>query len=215
MADLLLPDSVLVLAFRGSDGKRLVRSAELDLAVAGAQLGELVLAGALDVTDDRVRVRRSAAPADPELGRALDAVAAGPDGRPPGWWVRRLRSARTRDRLLDRLVSRGVLVAESRRLLGIIPVRRYRPGDPAVRPALLERLRSLAPEQPAPPRDAALAALLRACRLDRTLLDGDERDRLTAVAEGSWGPPALRAVVAAAGTAVSRNRSAAHSASPG
>lgn len=204
-----------MLAFRGSDGKRLVRSAELDLAVAGALLGELVLAGALDVTDDHVRIVRSAAPADPELGLVLDAVAAGPDARRPGWWVRRLRSARTRDRLLDRLVSRGVLVAQSRRVLGIVPVRRYPPGDPAVRRVLVERLRSLRPDPSAPPRDAALAALLRACRLDRKLVDGDDRDRLRAVADGSWGPPALWAVVAATATAVTRNRSAAHSASPG
>lgn len=208
---------LLVLAHRPDDGRRLGRAAELDLGLAGALIGELVLDGVLTVTDGRLRAP-GPAPADAELADVTRAVADGSPA-PPRRWVRRLAGGGRRRRLLQRLVAAGRLRSVRHRTWGVFPSTRYPATDPAPRAAVLARLVAVARGGPASPRDALLAALIRGGPVEREVVTaaggGDARDRLRAAADLDGGPAGLRDVAHATAAAIESNRRAARSASPG
>jgi hypothetical protein len=214
MPDLTIADQVVLLAY-SPDGRPRIRRREIDLAVSGALLAQLVADGAADLADGRLTVAAGGAPADDELARVLRAIAAKDRAHAPRWWVRHLASAQTRQRLLDRLVTAGVLARVRKRVLGVFPVARFPVRDPAARDAAVARLRTVAAGAETDPRDTALATLAHAARLDRDAVDKAGRERLAALVADDWDPPAVFAVASAGADAVVANRRAAQSGSPG
>jgi hypothetical protein len=214
MADLTIAEQIVLLAY-GPDGRQRTRRREIDLAVAGALLAQLVADGGADVVDGRLTVAGRSTPAGAELDRAARAIADKDGAHAPRWWVRRLASAGSRQRLLDRLVAAGVLEKVTKRILGLFPVDRYPQRGATARDAAVGRLRAVAAGSGTDPRDKALAALAHAARLDRDVVDKPGRSRLAALVADDWDPPALFAVASAGADAVVANRRAAQSASSG
>jgi hypothetical protein len=133
----------------------------------------------------------------PRLSDARDVVAARP--RRPKALVSRLRKG-TRHRLLDDLVSSGVLSDERYRWLGFIPRHRYLVVDTEARDEVLGRLRAAVLDGQRPsPRTAALASMISAAKLERRVFpDADRRQvrrRLREITGGDWAAKAVRDAV--------------------
>jgi Golgi phosphoprotein 3 GPP34 len=124
---------------------------------------ELVLAGRLDQQDGRLVAPGTEATGDELLDFVLAEIRGQQRPRKLKWWVNRLGSggwgdAPVRRRLIDKLTRDGVLERAEERVLGLVPVTRHPPRDPALpdreRAAVREVL--VAGREP----DAALAALI-------------------------------------------------------
>lgn len=179
--------------------------------LAGGVLVELALAEDVTIDDRttwggrRVRVTGTEPPADPLLRTTWDRLA----DRPVD--VHQLiaeTGPRLRAPVLDRLVERGDLVRERRRLLGVLPSTALRLGGTGRREAVLAPVRAALVDGTAPDtRTAALAGLLSASgslpQLHREIpWSGAVHDRGKELERGAWGSEAaaeaVRRTVAAA-----------------
>ena len=194
---MLIAEELLLVA-SAPDGTGLGRSMELDCALGGALLIELVLDGHAEL-DGKVIRARAAPPAQRRLVEARDIVAA--RARRPKALVTRLRRG-VRQRLLADLVGSGVLADEPYRWLGLIPLHRYPVIDARSRDEVLDRLRAAVLDGQRPSqRTAALAGMISAAKLEKRVFpDGNRREvrrRLREIAEGDWAAKAVRDAIAA------------------
>jgi hypothetical protein len=148
----------------------------LSYGLAGPVVTELLLQGAVRVTE-RGRLVAGHPTGDELLDDVLLGIRASRP-RPVTSWVRALagRSVDLHQRLARRLVHAGVLRQERRRLLGVLPVRRYVVADETVVEELRGRLRAgLLGQGALDPRTASLVGLVGACGLVDGLIDRDQR----------------------------------------
>ena len=166
---MLLAEDLLLLLTDDETGKLVVSGSEADVALGGAQLIELTLAGRVDLTGEgegrkgRLVVRDTTPLADPLLGEALDLVAS-KEGKKPDAVVGPL-GRKLRDRLYARLAEQGVLRSERGKVLGIFPTQKWPAAEAAHERHLraeLEQalLTGLLPQE----RVAVLVSLLHALR---------------------------------------------------
>ncbi len=198
-AALTLPDELVLIAY-DDGGKR--AGGQLDLAVAGAVLVELALAQRVNTDHKHLTVVDAAPTGDALLDQAL-ARMAGDRPRSAKDWVTRLQKG-TREQVLDRLVTAGLLRRQTNRVLGIFPVTRFPDAAPgsSLSPEheLRRRLEAvvLHGQQPTD-RTAALIALLHAGGLRAAAFpDAPRRQterRMKEVSEGSWAGEAVRKAV--------------------
>jgi hypothetical protein len=210
---LALADSLFLIGWGDSSrGPRLHRQA-LGVGLAGALLGELVLAGLLDIdTDGMLEVRRGTAP-DPVTGEALAAMLGHPQHATLDVWLEVLAQTSV-DLVGGRLTVAGLLTRRARRLVRGTRIEfeatdRVTAAWPGVR--LAEHL-TRGPQPPGrpgllelPEPDRLLVGLVHACGLlPHVLWDprtaGPGRDRAAATVAGL--PPGPRALVAGVGAAV-------------
>jgi hypothetical protein len=204
-----LAEDLLLLVLDDESGRPALDSSTLPIALGGAVLLELALAGRVDVERDagmlkreRVVVRDPAPLGDPVLDGALATVAA--RERSPKDLVGRLGKG-LRATLLHRLAERGVLRREKGRILGVIPHERWPAEDSRHEDAVRRRLHDVLVVGTTPDeRTAAVVALLSAVdRAHKVLpgLDGRTRRAVRArakqVAEGAWAAGAVRGAVEA------------------
>lgn len=207
----ILAEDLLVLLL--DDERGTVAGQHSDLALGGAVLADLALAGAVTVPEKtrvwrtaRVHAVPGAQVDDPVLREALSLVAAKP--RSAEDLVRRIGKG-LRPRLAERLTDQGVLQRVHERVWGVVPRTRW----PALDTSHEERLRraltatlvaGAEPDQ----RTAALVALLAA--VDRAhksvehdgLTNREVKRRAKEVAEGDWAAKAVRDAVRAATAAM-------------
>ena len=221
---MLLAEDLLLLLTDDETGKLSASGAEVDVALGGAVLVELTLAGRVDVAgphervrEGRLMVRNPTPTGDGLLDEAL-ALVAQKEGKKPQSVVTRL-GKRTRVRLYERLVEGGVLRAENERVLGLFPRHRWPSTDAAhessVREGLATALRVGATTEA---RTGALISLLLALNVVHKTVDpasvGLTKQEVNAnakrIAEGDWAAKAVRwaidsmnaAVIAAVSSAV-------------
>lgn len=204
MNTLTLAEELLLLAYEEESGRRMADGTSLGVGVAGSLLADLALAERVDLDGERVTVLDRAPVGDPDLDDALGRMAAEPKPRKPEWWIERLGKQKKggkalSQRLLDRLVERGVLRAAPHRVLGLFPTTRYAELDPSaereIRSRLYDALNGAAPT----PRTAALVALMDACDLARKVFpDLDKKllkRRAKEITDGEWAGAATRKVI--------------------
>ena len=210
----LLAEDLLLLVLDDETGAQTLDGTRTDLALGGALLLELALAGRVALTRDgpwwareQVGVTDPAPLGDALLDEALVTVAEKPRGSQE--LVGRLGKG-VRARLLERLQARGVLERRSDTVLGLFPRTRWPTADSRHEEQVRARLRDvllvgLAPDQ----RTGALTALLVAVDKAHAVLPGLSREerravkvRARAVAEGAWAAEAVSAAVAAMQAAV-------------
>ncbi|MBP0445209.1 GPP34 family phosphoprotein [Roseomonas sp. SSH11] len=187
---LTMPEEVVLLTLDDETGRPLgVPDQAVSLALVGAVLMELALAGRLDSDIDRLFVENSAPTGDPVLDGILARVSAGPEGQDSRWWMGHLapQGASLRQALLDRLVQRGVLRLDKGRRLLLLPDRRYPKADGSAMNATRARLRAVLLEGEIPEaRDTLMAGLCSATGLLPVILSETEAEaaapRLAAVA---------------------------------
>jgi hypothetical protein len=195
---LLLAEELLLLAY-GPDGTARGKSVELDCALGGALLVELVLDGHVELSGKLIRAKHGTPPPHPRLAEAYTRIAGRP--RSPQAWVGRLAKG-TRRRLLHDLVEAGVLSDVSYRWLGMFPRHRFPLNDPAAREGPLRRLREAVLDgQPPCPRTAGLATVIGAAGLDRRIFPGEDHRavsrRLREISEVPWAGEAVRRAIEA------------------
>jgi len=193
--------------FDATTGKPVCNGSRIDLALAGAALFDLALAGRVDLVDKRVRARNPAPTGEPFADAALARISAERRPRKPVWWVQKLARG-ARGRVLGQLVAAGVLQRTEKRVLGIFGLTRYPRTQPALTADPRHLVDAVVRGQPAvrpDQRTAALCALIAAMQVERAFfrdLRGREvRRRLVAAGSAGWAGDAVAAAVQEAITA--------------
>jgi Golgi phosphoprotein 3 (GPP34) len=175
-----LPQRLLLISL-DEDGKPRDPRSSLANGLAGAALMDLVLAGRLGQEDGRLVACGGESAGDELLDFVLAEIRGQQRPRKLKWWVNRLGSggwgrAPVRRRLIEQLTRAGVLRQGEERVLGLVPVTRHPPSDPA----LAERKRAAVREVLVAGREpdaalVALVALVRVCGLVDACVDKLER----------------------------------------
>lgn len=182
---LSLAEEAVLLSLDDATGRPVGRAGMApDLALAGALLMDLALAGRVDTDRDRIWVADPSPTGDPAADAMLARLAApGAPGDARGAILLLARDAGpAREAILDRLVARGILKRVEDRVLWVFPDRRYPKAEGHAEAAdARARLRALllAEEIPAP-RDALLLGLARAAGLLPLLFTEPELARIQA-----------------------------------
>ena len=168
MTSIALAEELLLLAYDDQTGKATGSRIGLDLGMAAAVLVDLALAGRIAYVDGYLKVIDSSPIGDPIADLVL-AKAAEDEPHTPAQWLQRLRH-RLRTRVLEDLVSRGVVRDVDETQMEFIHVHRYPTTDPAYEAEIRGRLAgALTSEGFCDERTAALATLLSACRMEPAL----------------------------------------------
>ncbi|MFC8454467.1 GPP34 family phosphoprotein [Kitasatospora sp. NPDC057223] len=177
-----VPEELLLLHADPRDG-RIRTPSTFHRVLAGGVLAELLVTGAISVDGRHITGYRPLGQHDPVAAGVLAELGRARKGRPPGLdrAVRRVpRSAVTA--CLHTLAGQGAVRVERRRLLGVVPYRRFSATTPQVAQQIAGRLRASVLPVPggAGPveRDRQLAALVGVARLDRRLYPGPENKQL-------------------------------------
>lgn len=179
----MLADDILLLLTSDETGRSLVGSSTYtDLVVAGAVMVELSLAGNLRVTEPGETVRKKRVvlvpdapwPKDPMLTQALAVANTKPKWR-PHTLCHKLASKASQN-VYERLIQAEILRMEEDRVLGMLPLKRWKPMNPQPRQHLLNALREPVMFGTEPQvREAALLALLSASMVIVRVLDPERR----------------------------------------
>jgi hypothetical protein len=199
-----LVEELLLLAYDDTTGRD--RSGGyLELGLGGAVVLELTIAGRIELADKKVRVLPGEPLGDPLLDGRLAAIAADKPRAPKA--VVNRTAKKLKPVVLDGLVRDGLLRHERDKALGVFPLNRYLPGDPAAEADAKARLGAAVDAGRAEDaRTAALATLVYAMKLERAVFPdrktGPTRKALKTIAEGSWVGDATRQAVEAVQAAV-------------
>jgi hypothetical protein len=205
----LIAEDLLLLLTDDRSGRLTVTAAQVDIALGGANLVELTLAGKVDLTREgdhgrpgRIVVRDATPPGDPVLDAALQTLVA-LSGKKPSAVIRPL-SKNLRRTLYERLVGGGILRAEHGKVLGIFPLRAW-PTESARHEEEVRRrvVQDLVQRTTPDTRSAALISLLHALKCEHKIVDPREHDlsrrelraRAGEIAKGSWGSEAVRKAI--------------------
>jgi hypothetical protein len=199
---MLIAEDLLLLATDDVTGKSTVSSVQLEPALAGAVLMELVVAGRVTIEGEgrhaMVVITDRTPLGDPVLDAALQSLI---DKAPlkPGTAIHRLAKG-LRDRLNSQLEEHGLLRRESGKVLGVFPTTRWPAQDSGyeaeVRSHVVGVLRDgLEPDA----RAALIITVLTAADLLTTVVDkGDlkaAKARGTQIGEGNWAGDSVRKVI--------------------
>jgi len=174
-----LPEELLLLALHDEKGSVIPSAARvLNGALVGAVLMELGLTGRLGEHDDGALLADPTPTGDPILDEASTWIAGADRPRMASYWVGRLagRMPHLKDRLLEQLVSKGVLERRERRILWIFPSRSFPLADAAAEQQARDRIRAVILDGQAPDkRTIGLIGLVRACNLIDEIFAPHER----------------------------------------
>jgi hypothetical protein len=202
----LIAEDLLFLLTNDETGRLVASPSEVDVALGGALLVELAMMQRVDLASPseqarqgRLVVRDASSTSDVLLDEALATVGE-KQGKKPQDVVTAL-GKRVRVRLFDRLVDRGLVRAESGKILGIFPGHKWPTQDAAhedsVRADLLTALRNAMARDA---RTGALVSLLLALKAVHKAVDPaaaglsvrEMNANAKRIAEGDWGSDAVR-----------------------
>ncbi|MGH1547939.1 GOLPH3/VPS74 family protein [Leifsonia poae] len=187
-----------VLLLLNPDGRWAMDSYRSRMVLAGAVLSELALAEAITIDDGKV------IPAGVVPDRALSSYAslayqrilAKPSRKSPTRWVYSLMHKDLADDVIGTLVDRGILSRGHGTVLSTFPVDAYPEIDALPKNELREVLAAvLRGEREATADQAALIALLHACRLLDKQFPHATEERVQAVVQGEWAGAAVRSAI--------------------
>ena len=136
----MLAEDLLLLLTDDATGKLLLPAEQVDIALGGANLLELTLLERVSLDEGKhVVVFDPSSTGDPTLDGALGVIGTR-QGRKPKAVVEPL-GENLRTTLYIRLVAEGVLRAQERKVLGILPFTAGRPREPSTRSACARSLR--------------------------------------------------------------------------
>ena len=174
--ELTLAEELALLALDDKTGKELdLPCNALAYGLAGAIILELSLARCIDTDLQQLTVINPAPTGDSLLDPWLNLFRTAPQPKSVMFWLRELalRQAEIHQAAVDRLIQRGILRREKRRLLWVFGVRRYPTVDGTERTEVRTRLNQLILGNDLPtPRDAILLSLIHGCRLSERLFAG-------------------------------------------
>ena len=181
---LSLTEELLLVALDDDTGRVIeLLPFSLETAIAAALVMDLTLAARIDTDPAHLFVLSAAPTGNPIVDDVLARVTAEPQPLSSAEWLRRLAvpGPELRDRILARLVERGVLQSVEKRLLWVFKTRVYPPTSGLEEREVKSRVMTLLNNDEIPEtRDAMLVGLLRATGIMERLLSESEYHRLRA-----------------------------------
>ncbi|THA24806.1 GPP34 family phosphoprotein [Streptomyces sp. RKND-216] len=197
MTRLTLAEEVMLLSLDDDSGAAKAKDGT-HWALAGGALVELVLAGRVEVEDDRAKVVDASPLGVPHLDTALAAIVE----KGPELKVKKAmeRAKCVREGTTESLIARGLVREEKKKVLGLFPVTRYPEADGAPEEELRARLGAVVLRGDDPDeRTASLVALIRGAKLGKLAFPGEDRrkvdSRMEEIAKGQWVQPAVRRAI--------------------
>lgn len=216
---LSLSEELLLLAIDDTTGKVSSPTPDaLRYGLAGAVLMDLLIAGRLDLVDEKLVLTDATPIGDAVLDDAALEIGRNEKAGDARYWVDKLGRDHLEERVLERLVERQILRKEEHRIVWVIPVDRYPTANPAPEREVRERVRAVVLDEAAPdPRTATLIGLMKACNLTTLVFSRDEQRRygrrLDQIAHGDAVGQAVSRAAAAAQAATQAAMTAAIAAS--
>ncbi|MFH1737603.1 MAG: GPP34 family phosphoprotein [bacterium] len=175
---LTLPEELLLLALDDEKGKTVGSAAgALPFGLAGALIFELHLSEQIALRGKNVTVTDNGPLDDEILDLGLRHIRDSKKVRSLDYWIGSL-SSKIRDlqqRIIDRLISKGILKQEEQRVLWVFPVQRYPTDDPRTESDVRKRIRSVILHGKQPDlRTVLLLSLVKACNLIPEVFRKDE-----------------------------------------
>ncbi len=181
---LSLTEELLLVALDDDTGRLIeLLPFSLETAIAAALVMDLTLAARIDTDPAQLFVLSAAPTGNAILDDVLARITAEPQPLSSAEWLRRLAvpGPELRDRILARLVDRGVLQSVEKRLLWVFKTRVYPPTSGLEEREVKSRVMTLLNSDDIPEtRDAMLVGLLRATGIMERLLIDSEYQRLRA-----------------------------------
>jgi len=181
---LSLTEELLLVALDDDTGRLIeLLPFSLETAIAAALVMDLTLAARIDTDPAQLFVLSAAPTGNAILDDVLARITAEPEPLSSAEWLRRLAvpGPELRDRILARLVERGVLQSVEKRLLWVFKTRVYPPTSGLEEREVKSRVMTLLNSDDIPEtRDAMLVGLLRATGIMERLLIDSEYQRLRA-----------------------------------
>jgi hypothetical protein len=178
MQQLTFTEEIVLLALDDKTGAQLpLPVTALGYGLAGAVLADLAVAGKIDTDAKQLTVLSRSPTGDPLLDPWLELIAADKTVHPVAYWLQVLfdRAREIEQPALDRLIERGILKRQDKKILWVIGLRRYPTVNGHERTEVRTRLGQLILGEDLPdPRDAILISLLRGCRLTDRIFSGPE-----------------------------------------
>jgi len=178
MQQLTFTEEIVLLALDDKTGAQLpLPVTALGYGLAGAVLADLAVAGKIDTDAKQLTVLDTSPTGDPLLDPWLELIAADKTVHPVAYWLQVLfdRAREIEQPALDRLIERGILKRQDKKILWVIGLRRYPTVDGHERTEVRTRLGQLILGDDLPdPRDAILISLLRGSRLTDRIFEGPE-----------------------------------------
>lgn len=178
MKPITFTEEIVLLALDDKTGAPLALPVTaLAYGLAGAVLADLAVAGKIDTDESKLVVLDATPTDDPILDPWLALIAADKTAHPVAHWLSVLadRKDEVEQPALDRLISRGILQRQDKKILWVIGLRRYPTIDGHERMEVRTRLGQLILGDDLPdPRDAILISLLRGCHLTDKIFSGPE-----------------------------------------
>jgi Golgi phosphoprotein 3 (GPP34) len=215
----MLQEDLMLLLINQQSGKLYADSSSVENALAGAVLIELVNSGhvAFEPNGKKLKVVDPTPLKDSLLQESISRIT---KPMPPQTAVERLRK-KLRDRVIARLVERGVVEVRPRKILGIFPGRSYVIADEAAYEKVRKAVGDVAlGYRGADARTGSLVTLLYAANSVHRVFEGDKRElkrRAKGIAAGNWAGEAVRRAIEAiqAGVVAATAAAAAASSSGG
>jgi hypothetical protein len=174
-----LGEKLMLLALHDEKGTVLSSaSMSLEYGLSGAVLMELVLRGRLRADKKNLVIVDAALTGDDILDEALTKIKQSKRDRNTKYWVDKLSRGikDLKGRLLDRLIDKGILRTEKRRILGVISSQRYPMEDAKAEQEVRDRIRAvILGGATLDPRIAMLISLVNACGLVDEIFSREER----------------------------------------
>jgi hypothetical protein len=201
MAALTFADELALLT-HDDEGVNKMSASNFGYGLGGALLVELALARRVEVADGRIVVIDPTPTGHPLVDDALSRIGGADRARKPKDWVSALAKGLP-ERVLDGLVAAGILTREDGKVLWVFSRTRYpSPGghEPPAETEVRARLdRAIRSSGPIDPRTAALLALVRATKFERSAFPDLPRDqvnaRLDEVDQADWAPAAVKKAI--------------------
>ena len=153
----------------------------LDYSLAGALLMELALQNRIDTDLSSLKVVDPQPTGDQLLDETLRELQQKTEPQPTNYWLKCFadQSRRIQEKVLARLIQKGILKQENKRILWVFEVRRYPLLNNKEITEVRTRLRNLILSDEIPdPREVVLINLANACRLLDDIFSDEELDRL-------------------------------------
>ena len=188
---LTLPQSLLLLTLNDESGRP--KAGFYKPCLAGAAVSELLLRGALTVTDEKkpkLIVTASAAPQGPFLDLILGAIADGKKPRRMQTWITKLSNRKDLvESLAEELCMLGALTRESSKIFGLFTLTKWPEASPKLEANLKTKLRkAIAGTGDVDERSSVLLALAKSADVLRHNFDRDliksRKARIKAITEG-------------------------------
>ncbi|CAM8633935.1 Golgi phosphoprotein 3-like [Candidatus Methylacidiphilaceae bacterium] len=170
---LTFPEEIVLLALDDKTGKFVdLPPLSMDQALAGAALLELAFQNRIDTDLTHLSLVNPKPTGEEMLDPLLEKIVTAKDKKDAKYWVGVFSAdgETIREKVLRRLVQRGVLKQEEKKILWVIPGRRYPMVNDQEEREVRKRIRSVVVDGEVPgPRDVVLVSLASACQLLRSV----------------------------------------------